>query len=112
MLSAWAVGISWWCYCLYFFSEELKEADCVKTKSLQMLQDENNKLTQELDNSHKGQSDLLKVQHIVSLFDKLCFSYWSADHCWIRTMFLFYLFSQLKDDNSKLKKQLKEFKQR
>ncbi len=44
------------------FSEELKEAVSVKTQSLQMLQDENNKLTQELDGSHKGQSDLVKVQ--------------------------------------------------
>ncbi|XP_035514473.1 CAP-Gly domain-containing linker protein 1 isoform X5 [Morone saxatilis] len=57
--------------------EELKEAVSVKTQSLQMLQDENNKLTQELDNNHKGQSDIVK----------------------------------LKDEHSKLKKQLKEFKQ-
>ncbi|XP_044052290.1 CAP-Gly domain-containing linker protein 1 isoform X7 [Siniperca chuatsi] len=42
--------------------EELKEAVSVKTQSLQMLQDENNKLTQELDNSHKGQSDLVKLK--------------------------------------------------
>ncbi|XP_041792248.1 CAP-Gly domain-containing linker protein 1 isoform X2 [Chelmon rostratus] len=42
--------------------EELKEVDSVKTQSLQMLQDENNKLTQELDNSHKGQSDLVKLK--------------------------------------------------
>ncbi|XP_074493969.1 CAP-Gly domain-containing linker protein 1 isoform X7 [Sebastes fasciatus] len=54
--------------------EELKEAVTVKTQSLQKLQDKNNKLTQELDNGHKGQSDLVK----------------------------------LKDEQSKLKKQLKQ----
>ncbi|XP_076586254.1 CAP-Gly domain-containing linker protein 1 isoform X5 [Chaetodon auriga] len=42
--------------------EELKEADSVKTQSLQMLQDENNKLSQELDNNHKGQGDLVKLK--------------------------------------------------
>ncbi|XP_060894922.1 CAP-Gly domain-containing linker protein 1 isoform X6 [Labrus mixtus] len=57
--------------------EELKEAVSVKTQSLQSLQDDNSKLTQELDSKHKGQSDVIK----------------------------------LKDEHSKLKKQLKEMKQ-
>ncbi|XP_070712165.1 CAP-Gly domain-containing linker protein 1 isoform X2 [Pempheris klunzingeri] len=42
--------------------EELKEAASVKTESLQTMQDENNKLTLELENSHKGQSDLVKFK--------------------------------------------------
>lgn len=50
---------------LYLFSEVLKEADSVKTRSLQMLKEANNKLTQELDNNHKGQSELVKVQHVL-----------------------------------------------
>ncbi|XP_059192358.1 CAP-Gly domain-containing linker protein 1 isoform X4 [Centropristis striata] len=54
--------------------EELKEAVSVKSQFLQTLQDENNKLTLELDNNQKVQSDLVK----------------------------------LKDENSKLKKQLKQ----
>ncbi|KAM6945118.1 CAP-Gly domain-containing linker protein 1 isoform 3-T4 [Lycodopsis pacificus] len=54
--------------------EELKVADSVKTQSLQMLQDENNKLTLDTDNNHKAMSDLVK----------------------------------LKDEHSKLKKQLKQ----
>lgn len=49
---------------LYLFSEALKEADSMKTRSLQMLKDENSKLTQELDNDHKGQSEHVKVQHV------------------------------------------------
>ncbi|XP_031712144.1 CAP-Gly domain-containing linker protein 1 isoform X5 [Anarrhichthys ocellatus] len=53
--------------------EELKVADSVKTQSLQMLQDENNKLTLDTDNNRKAMSDLVK----------------------------------LKDEHSKLKKQLK-----
>lgn len=52
---------------LYLFSEVLKEADSVKTRSLQMLKEANNKLTQELDNNHKGQSELVKVQHVFIL---------------------------------------------
>lgn len=48
---------------LFLFSEELKEAVSVKSQSLQTLQDENNKLTQELDKDHKDQSDRVKVQH-------------------------------------------------
>lgn len=35
-----------------------------KSQSVQALQDENKKLTQELDTSHKGQGDLVKVQHL------------------------------------------------
>ncbi|XP_068560112.1 CAP-Gly domain-containing linker protein 1 isoform X4 [Cebidichthys violaceus] len=54
--------------------EELKGAVSVKTQSLQMLQDENNKLTLDTDNNHKAMSDLVK----------------------------------LKDEHSKLKKQLKQ----
>lgn len=49
------------------FREALKEADSVKTQSLQMLENENNNLKQELDNSHKGQSELVKVQHVFIL---------------------------------------------
>lgn len=50
-------------------SEDLKEADSVKTRSLQALKDENNKLTQELDHSHTGQSELTKVEHaLIFLF--------------------------------------------
>lgn len=60
---------------MYFFSEELKEVDSVKTQSLQMLQDENNKLTQELDNSHKGQSDLVKVQHLIFILKNVTLTY-------------------------------------
>lgn len=61
----------------YLLSEELKDADSVKTQSLQTLQDENSKLTQELDSNHKGQGDLVKVQHLKNLheaFEHLCFS--------------------------------------
>ncbi|XP_034396515.1 CAP-Gly domain-containing linker protein 1 isoform X1 [Cyclopterus lumpus] len=54
--------------------EELKVAVSVKTQSLQMLQDEKNKLTLDIDNNHKARSDLAK----------------------------------LKDEHSKLKKQLKQ----
>ncbi|XP_054466235.1 CAP-Gly domain-containing linker protein 1 isoform X4 [Anoplopoma fimbria] len=54
--------------------EELKAAVSVKTQSLQMLQDENNKLTLDIENNHKALSDLVK----------------------------------LKDEHSKLKKQLKQ----
>lgn len=43
-------------------SEELKRADSAKTQSIQALKDENDKLTQELDISHKGQSELIKVK--------------------------------------------------
>uniref|UniRef100_A0A3Q1CNA0 CAP-Gly domain-containing protein n=1 Tax=Amphiprion ocellaris TaxID=80972 RepID=A0A3Q1CNA0_AMPOC len=42
--------------------EDLKEAVSVKSQSLQMLQDENNKLTQELDNNHRDQGDLVKLK--------------------------------------------------
>ncbi|XP_031164833.1 CAP-Gly domain-containing linker protein 1 isoform X8 [Sander lucioperca] len=42
--------------------EELKEVVTVKTQSLQMLQDENSKLTRELDNHHKEQSELVKLK--------------------------------------------------
>lgn len=49
------------------FREALKEADSVKTQSLQMLENENNKLKQELDNNHKGQSELVKVQRVFIL---------------------------------------------
>ncbi|MED6240947.1 hypothetical protein ATANTOWER_016432 [Ataeniobius toweri] len=38
--------------------EELKEAVSVKSQSLQMIQDENNRLSQELENNHKDQGDL------------------------------------------------------
>lgn len=51
---------------LYFSSEVLKEAASAKSQSLEILQDENNKLTQERDNSQKGQSDLVKVQYFKS----------------------------------------------
>lgn len=50
------------------FREALKEADSVKTQSLQILEDEKNKLKQELENNHKGQSELVKVQHLFILF--------------------------------------------
>ncbi|XP_062418124.1 CAP-Gly domain-containing linker protein 1 isoform X4 [Pungitius pungitius] len=53
--------------------EELKGAVCVKTQSMQMLQEENNKLTLDIDNDQKALRDLEK----------------------------------LKDEHSKLKKQLK-----
>lgn len=49
------------------FSEVLKEADSAKTRSLQVLQDENSKLTQELDGSRQGQSELLKVNRLLTL---------------------------------------------
>ncbi|XP_069555475.1 CAP-Gly domain-containing linker protein 1 isoform X4 [Brachyistius frenatus] len=42
--------------------EELKEAVSVKSQSLQKMQDENNKLTQELHNKHKDQTDLVKLK--------------------------------------------------
>ncbi|KAM4576946.1 CAP-Gly domain-containing linker protein 1 isoform 4-T4 [Odontesthes bonariensis] len=42
--------------------EELKEAVSVKSQSLQTLQEENGRLSQELDDSHKGQSDLGKLK--------------------------------------------------
>lgn len=68
------------------FSEKFKEAVSVKSQSLQKLQDENNKLTQDLDSNHKGQSELMKVQHftlLLSLFKRhqkfLIISYSSAD---------------------------------
>lgn len=44
-------------------SEKLKEAVSVKSQSLQKLQDENNKLTQDLDSKCKDQSDVVKVQN-------------------------------------------------
>ncbi|TNM89651.1 hypothetical protein fugu_003885 [Takifugu bimaculatus] len=43
--------------------EILKEEDCAKTRSLQVLKDENDKLTQELDSSRQGQSELLKLRN-------------------------------------------------
>lgn len=49
------------------FSEVLKEEDSAKTRSLQVLKDENNKLTQELDSSRQGQSELLKVNRALTL---------------------------------------------
>uniref|UniRef100_A0A7N9AN25 CAP-GLY domain containing linker protein 1a n=1 Tax=Mastacembelus armatus TaxID=205130 RepID=A0A7N9AN25_9TELE len=42
--------------------DELKEAISMKSQSLQMLQDENKKLLQELDNNHKEQGDLMKLK--------------------------------------------------
>uniref|UniRef100_A0A1A7YN51 CAP-GLY domain containing linker protein 1a n=1 Tax=Iconisemion striatum TaxID=60296 RepID=A0A1A7YN51_9TELE len=42
--------------------EELKEAVSVKSESLQTLQDQNDKLSQQLDNNHKDQSDLVKLE--------------------------------------------------
>lgn len=48
------------------FSEILKEEDCAKTRSLQVLKDENDKLTQELDSSRQGQSELLKVNRALT----------------------------------------------
>ena len=62
---------------LYFSSEELKEAISVKSQSLQTLQDENNKLTQERDNSHKDQSDLVKVLYILK--KKSCITLQASD---------------------------------
>lgn len=44
-----------------FSSEVLKEENSVKTHSLQTLRDENSKLIQELDSSHEGQGELVKV---------------------------------------------------
>ncbi|XP_034026268.1 CAP-Gly domain-containing linker protein 1 isoform X4 [Thalassophryne amazonica] len=41
--------------------EELKETVAMKSRSLQMLQDEKEKLTQELESSHKDGSNLVKV---------------------------------------------------
>lgn len=49
------------------FSEVLKEEDSAKTRSLQVLKDENNRLTQELDSSRQGQSELLKVNRALTL---------------------------------------------
>lgn len=49
------------------FSEVLKEEDSSKTRSLQVLKDENNKLTQELDSSRQGHSELLKVNPALTL---------------------------------------------
>lgn len=43
-------------------SEELKKADSAKTRSLQALKDEKDKLTQELEIRDKGQSELVKVR--------------------------------------------------
>uniref|UniRef100_H3DEG4 CAP-Gly domain containing linker protein 1 n=1 Tax=Tetraodon nigroviridis TaxID=99883 RepID=H3DEG4_TETNG len=42
--------------------EDLKTADSAKTQSLQALKDENDKLTQELDIAHGGQSELTKLR--------------------------------------------------
>ncbi|XP_022613366.1 CAP-Gly domain-containing linker protein 1 isoform X3 [Seriola dumerili] len=50
--------------------EELKEAVSVKSQSLQILQDENSKLTQDLDNNHKDQSDLVKLEDDYSKLKK------------------------------------------
>lgn len=47
---------------IFSCSEDLKKANSAKTQSLQALKDENDKLTQELDNSHKGQNELVKVK--------------------------------------------------
>lgn len=47
------------------FSEDLKEADSEKTRSLQALKDENAKLTRDLDDSHRGQSELKKVKLVL-----------------------------------------------
>lgn len=47
---------------IFSCSEDLKKADSAKTQSLQALKDENSKLTQELDISHKGQSEVIKVK--------------------------------------------------
>lgn len=47
------------------FSEDLKEADCEKTRSLQALKDENAKLTRDLDDGHRGQSELKKVKLVL-----------------------------------------------
>lgn len=51
-------------YCRWrdFFSEALKEADSAKTRTLQQLKEENKTLTQQVDNRHKGQSELSKVK--------------------------------------------------
>lgn len=43
-------------------SEALKEADSAKAHTLQQLKEENKTLNQELDSSHKGQSELSKVK--------------------------------------------------
>lgn len=43
-------------------SEALKEADSAKAHTLQQLKEENKMLSQELDSSHKGQSELSKVK--------------------------------------------------
>lgn len=45
-----------------FSFSEMKKADSAKTQSLEVLKDENNKVTQELDISHQGQSELIKVK--------------------------------------------------
>uniref|UniRef100_A0A1A8QSR9 CAP-Gly domain-containing protein n=1 Tax=Nothobranchius rachovii TaxID=451742 RepID=A0A1A8QSR9_9TELE len=50
--------------------EELKEAVSVKSECLQILQDQNNKLSQQLDNNHKDQSDHVKLQDEHSKFEK------------------------------------------
>lgn len=42
-------------------SEALKEADAAKTHTLLQLKEENKTLAQQLDSSHKGQSELSKV---------------------------------------------------
>lgn len=76
-----------------FLSEEYKETLSAKSQSLQTLQQENSKLTQQLDSNHKEKGDQGKVQHFgysiksymsfglftvklqpVISFDELCFS--------------------------------------
>lgn len=54
--------ITWMSWTTIFFSsEELKEAVSVKSQSLQTLQDEKNRLTEELDDKRRDQSDVVKV---------------------------------------------------
>lgn len=54
--------------CIYLLSEKLKETVSVKSQSLQRLQDENKKLTGDLENKHKEQQDFVKVQHFTFVF--------------------------------------------
>lgn len=74
-----------------------------KAQSLQSLQEEHSQLSKELDGSQKDQADLSEVQHSTST------------HIFIfkpTTATCVYICFQLKNEQTKLKQQVKELKQR